>query len=678
LNQAHTQAKWQRRAVLILLLARFLISFEASANTNFVGSASCRECHPTQYALWAESAHAHAERRIDLKGDRIAFEPARSFHHASQTSQALLTNGQCQLVTLGFQSNVAPYKIERVIGYEPLRQFLTASPGSRWQVQELAYDPKAKDWFNVYGDEDRRPGEWGHWTGRGMNWNSRCAYCHNTALRKNYNEASDTYRTTLTEPAVSCEACHGPLAAHNTWRKEHPDPKQVDPTFHSLTRNQTIGVCASCHSRRDQLTEDFNPGDSFYDHFSLEILDEASRWYPDGQIKDEDYEFESFLSSRMHESGVHCRDCHRSDSPKGNTLCMTCHQGNFPGFTNAPVINLAEHSHHKLMDKGGECIGCHMPVTTYMQRHPRHDHGFTVPDPLLTKELGIPNACNRCHPDKSADWSLEYTEKWYGRKMDRPARDRTRSIAAALHGDDSAKPRLLALLAAHRTGEGSMSKAASPYWAAVAANLLYRWAADPEVKTAVLAALKDPNPLVREKAVLALESQATDPQIATTLKHMLADSARCVRVAAAWVLRATADPHSLAARELQHSLDLEADQPRGQFRKAMFLLARNQPDEALVHLQKAVAWDQSSPPLRYQTAMLLDRIGRTSEALETLSSAEKLAPNDPQFPYSRAVILAREGRTEEARVAAKGALRTSRDFKPANELLEKISSPRDL
>ena len=34
-----------------------------------------------------------------------------------------------------------------------------------------------------------------------------------------------------------------------------------------------------------------------------------------------------------------------------------------------------------------------MPVTTYMQRHPRHDHGFTIPDPLLTKQFGTPNAC---------------------------------------------------------------------------------------------------------------------------------------------------------------------------------------------------------------------------------------------------------------------------------------------
>ena len=62
---------------------------------------------------------------------------------------------------------------------------------------------------------------------------------------------------------------------------------------------------------------------------------------------------------------------------------------------------------HKTGARGDVCVDCHMPTTIYMQRHVRHDHGFTIPDPRLTKELGIPNACNRCHTDKTADWSLD-------------------------------------------------------------------------------------------------------------------------------------------------------------------------------------------------------------------------------------------------------------------------------
>jgi hypothetical protein len=185
----------------------------------YAGSESCRECHVTEYGLWLKSNHGLAERAISADMDRTAFEPGRSFKHGAQTSQARVEAGDCQIVTLGFGSNVEPYWVERVMGHKPLRQFLTPGTGGRWQVQEVAYDPKLNQWFDVYGDEDRQPGEFGHWTGRGMNWNSRCAACHNTGLRKNYDEATDTYHTTMAEAGVGCEACHGPLTKHVEWRK---------------------------------------------------------------------------------------------------------------------------------------------------------------------------------------------------------------------------------------------------------------------------------------------------------------------------------------------------------------------------------------------------------------------------------------------------------------------------
>ena len=163
----------------------------------YAGSGSCRECHAREHGLWQKSNHGFAERAISADMDRAAFEPARSFKHGSQSSQARAEAGGCQIVPLGFGSNVGPYRVERVIGHKPLRQFLTAGPGGRWQAQEVAYDPRLNQWFDVYGDEDRQPGEFGHWTGRGMNWNSRCAACHNTGLRKNYDEATDTYHTTM-------------------------------------------------------------------------------------------------------------------------------------------------------------------------------------------------------------------------------------------------------------------------------------------------------------------------------------------------------------------------------------------------------------------------------------------------------------------------------------------------
>ncbi len=55
-----------------------------------------------------------------------------------------------------------------------------------------------------------KAGDWLHWTNYSQNWNFTCAECHSTDLKKGYDPASDTYKTTWAEINVSCEACHGP------------------------------------------------------------------------------------------------------------------------------------------------------------------------------------------------------------------------------------------------------------------------------------------------------------------------------------------------------------------------------------------------------------------------------------------------------------------------------------
>ena len=217
-----------------------------------------------------------------------------------------------------------------------------------------------------------------------------------------------------------------------------------------------------------------------------------------------------------------------------------------------------------------------------------------------------------------------------------------------------------------------------PYWHAVAATFLAQWANDPAAQTALLSALKNEHPLVRERAVRSLEpnlglaSAIGNSNVLAALKPMLNDPLRNVRVAAAWVLRATVDMHSQAGQDLQRMLDLEADQPTGQFEEATFLLSRQQPAEALEHLKKATAWDPLSPPFLCAQAQVQDQLGQLNEALKTLGRAEAAVPDDPHIPYVRAMILVRNGRNDEARAAANRALKIQPDFQPAMELLQKL------
>jgi predicted CXXCH cytochrome family protein len=593
------------------LLCLVMVLMMAKAH-GAVTAESCKECHPSEYDLWASSHHGLAERPISAQWDRAAFVPERKFTAGSQTNELRFNNGQFQIITLGFRTNVEPYTVERVIGVEPVRQFLTPARGGRWQTQEVSYDPASNQWFDVYGDEDRRPGEWGHWTGRGMNWNSRCADCHNTGLRKNYDEATDSYHTTMDEMGVGCSACHAGLEKHIAWQTAHPGGKSKEPDFSRPAPSRMVGACGSCHARRENITGAFKPGDSFFDHYQLQIPGDNEDWYADGQVHSEDYEFASFMGSKMHERGVTCMDCHNPHSAKllltGNDLCMRCHSG---AFTNAPIINPTEHSHHLASNAGNQCTGCHMPVTVYMQRHARRDHGFTIPDPVLTKELNIPNACNRCHADKSIEWAVAATGQWYGQKMNRPTRERARWVAAAQQGDKKSQAPLLGMLS---------SVQASPYWRAVAANLLWQWADDRAVETALLRSLHDDHPLVREQAIKSLEPRLNDrgSDTSTALQPILKDPVRNVRVAAAWALRTGLDTNSLAGKELTAMLDFNADQPVGQYHKAEFALDRGDPTNALGHLRIAEAWDPFSPPIRHKIADVLFLMGQTNAALQEL------------------------------------------------------------
>ncbi len=698
---------------------------------NYVGSASCAECHADAHKKWAGSHHAEAERLVQTNRDWTAFAPAREFPHGTQKTFVQWHNGLAQIAGIGSSNRWETNPVARVIGEDPLRQFLIAFPGGRYQVQEASYDPRSNEWFNVFGNEDRMPGEWGHWTGRGMNWNAMCAACHNTRVLKNYDAATDTYHTTMSEMTVSCEACHGPLKAHVDWQKKYGGQGQKDPVFPKLSREQIFNMCASCHARRADLTGDFVPGDKFDDHYELTTVDASDLFYPDGQIRDEDYEQSAFLGSKMQQTGITCLECHPRSlhmaKLHGNALCMQCHKGGFP---KAPAINPTEHSHHADGSAGNECANCHMPQTVYMQKHSRHDHGFTIPDPLLTKQFNIPNACNRCHADKDADWSLKSVEAWYGDKMQRHTRERAQIIARARNGEESSVTNLVRLLQTEEI----------PYWRAVAGNLLGSWAGEPAVTPALLQGLNDTNSMVRSACVRSLGALAETETVAKAIQTKLADPLRNVRIAAAWALRATLDTNSVAGQDLLRMLAFNADQPSGQMQIGVFQLARNNPEAALACLKKAVDWDGYSPVLRQQLAVLLSSLGRmpeavtqleeairrtprdaqshyqlalacnetgdlpravkelattveleprharawynlglaqnalgkTDEAIQALVRAESAEPRDASIPYARATILARLGRIEEARTATRRALELQPGFNAARTLLQSL------
>jgi predicted CXXCH cytochrome family protein len=144
------------------------------------------------------------------------------------------------------------------------------------------------------------------------------------------------------------------------------------------------------------------------DHYLPRRLDEGM-YFADGQIQDEVYVYGSFLQSRMYQAGVTCSDCHEphdlSLKAPGNGVCLQCHR--------ADRYDVTQHHHHAQDSEGASCAECHMPPRDYMVVDPRHDHSMRIPRPDLSVELGTPNACNRCHEDKSIQWAADQVDAWY-------------------------------------------------------------------------------------------------------------------------------------------------------------------------------------------------------------------------------------------------------------------------
>lgn len=610
-------------------------------------SADCRSCHEEIYRAWADSHHAQAHRPVAPAADADAFQPARAFVLHDVEYRIAWEQGRPAFSETPSGRLPEHFTAEFVLGYAPLRQYIVPVGGGRYQAAELAFDPRKKEWFDVFGEEQRQPGEWGHWRGRGMNWNSMCAQCHLTDFRRNYDAQTDSYASTWREHGIGCLQCHGELAPEHGRSPAKPEAALAPPT--TVARLRAQETCAPCHARNEFLTGDIQPGRSYADHHRLTLPVEPGVFFPDGQMRDEDFNYTSFLTSRMGgKAGVTCLDCHDPHSGKtllpadNNLLCLQCHAA--PGRLHAPGIDPVAHSHHGLDSTGNRCVACHMPTTVFMQRDPRHDHGFLRPDPLLTKELSIPNACNRCHTDQSADWAIAATTRWYGATMESRQRERTRAVAAAQAEVPGGATALLALIATEEV----------PAWKATLLLLTRAYVADPAVAPVARSALTDLDPLVRSAAVQVLGTRSDE---AERLRPRLKDPVRLVRLDAEWALSAELPERSGERQELDAYLSVGADQPAGRLRQGQDLFNRGRMAEAEAPLRLAVAWDPNSPGIHEALGAVLHALGREVEAAGEDWRAAQLVPADANAAFRAALAFAGAGKMADAELALRETIR---------------------
>jgi len=632
----------------------------------FVGAPKCVSCHEHENARWGGSHH------------QLAMQPAAnptvlgdfnntSFNNNGITSTFFRSGAKFMVRTDGPDGALHDYEIKYTFGVYPLQQFLIAMPGGRLQALGIAWNSRPSErggqrWFALYPGQKITYTDSRHWTGIDQNWNYMCADCHSTNLHKNYDARTRTFATSYSEIDVSCEACHGPGSDHVAWAKKEGDWKKldttkglaialderkgvawrIDPATGNARRSsprpseREIQVCARCHSRRGEIHEDYVHGQPAGDDYRVALLDQ-DLYYPDGQIKEEDYEYGSFIQSRMFHAGVTCSDCHEPHSGKiratGNNICMQCHS--------AEKYDSPKHHFHKIGSAGAQCVECHMPTRTYMVVDPRRDHSIRIPRPDLSVKLGTPNACSNCHMDKPAQWELDSVDKWYGHAVQGFQR-----FAETLGGGSAGAP------GAQQSLEGLIADREQPAIARATALSMLANYAPPPTDAAIGTGVSDDSALVRRAAARALSN--SDPiGSANALAPLLRDPVRTVRIEAAEVLAGlpadnlpsdVAAAFSRATDEYVSAQQFNADRPEAHLNLGLLYARENHFDKAEAELKTALSLDPSFTPAAVNLADLYRGKNRDQDGERVLQEAISRSPNDASLEHALGLLMVRQKR----------------------------------
>jgi len=624
-------------------------------NREFVGSASCRECHERFYTLWAPSHHGLAMQPFTGELARTKLPPVGQALKVEGLTYTAEFEGDAGHVRQQGPDGETRYPIAHVMGGKNVYYFLTPMAKGRLQVLPIAYDLRTKKWYDTTASgvrhfDDRPADQAVPWRDPAFTFNTSCYGCHVSQMSANYDLATDTYDTVWGEPGINCEACHGPGSEHLRVCRAAPkdDPPKdleliVTSTFTPAQHNDT---CAPCHAKMNPLSTSFTPGDRYFDHYDLVTLENVD-FYPDGRDLGENYTMTGWRMSPCAKGGkLHCVSCHTSsgryrfaEPAKADHACLPCHKQR--------VANPQPHTHHKPNTPGGRCVDCHMSKSGFA-RMMRTDHSMLPPTPAATAVFKSPNACNMCHTKKeeTVAWADALVRKWRPRDYQKPVLHRAGLIAAARKLDWSRLAEMLAYLADPGRDE-------------VVATALIRLLTpcpDRQKWPALTNALADPSPLVRSAAAIGLADFIAVMDVRKALLKATEDDYRLVRIRAAGALaayprdRLTLEDRKRLKRatdELEASLTCRPDDWASHYNMGIHRSSRGDLTGALASFETASSLRPDAVGPLVNASMAHVHLGQTAQAEAALLKALKIAPGNALANFNFALLLAGKGDKDE-------------------------------
>ncbi|MCB9890773.1 MAG: hypothetical protein H6832_02610 [Planctomycetes bacterium] len=450
-------------------------SYDSLYDASYVGSAKCIECHTITGDAWQHSPHAKMVRPptpesvVGNFDDHEWFVPARYRKTARDHEPIARMRHVAGRYYMEFRNpetwEFVPFEIAYVVGYQYRQAYVHLEKGGIYRRLPLQWSTSKNEFFPYWNfQEGSAPSAEDFWMQifryrQNSSWNLFCARCHTTKLEVLDKDEEATRATTRwVETSIGCEACHGPGSHHVDYfatnyvnriaafvrSKVRGEPVAYIVNPRKLPKGEEVSVCARCHGpdielEHTEVYREYEPGHSREGRINdlspyvksqpitpgrknptIEVWD-------DGRPKGLAMLLRSFVESKCwNEAHVRCYDCHDPHNnkssvepgmlvagPVSDRYCTKCHS----------EIGAAveQHTKHKRNTSGAFCYDCHMPrilmnIVSGEVKWTRTHWMSTVPSPENTVRFGkdgAKNACNDCHDDQSAEWAVEWKQKWW-------------------------------------------------------------------------------------------------------------------------------------------------------------------------------------------------------------------------------------------------------------------------
>jgi hypothetical protein len=354
----------------------------------YVGSDTCKMCHLEHFDSWMMTLHSRMTQDPQKNRDVIIadFDEKRIREDLAKLGDKLKVPADQIFIP----------KVEDIkytIGSQWKQRYIVEKNGILY-IAPIQYFADTDRWVN-YNEAtwDKNP------------WLLKCGGCHATGV--------DLDKQKFSEPAVSCEACHGKGSWHAALPKTAVFEKRqtiVNPS--KLTSGVATEICGSCHNRgkatkhKDaEWAVGYEPGKALEIFFKSTSFagGDATHLYGNEFSKAHHQQYIDWKQSKHFKEGVSCVSCHyvhqigvpptRSQTQAaGSKQCFQCH---------VQINQNMAHSIHSFAN----CVGCHMPrIVTSAESGDLHSHVFATLLPSETlKNKDMPNSCQTCHKHKNED-----------------------------------------------------------------------------------------------------------------------------------------------------------------------------------------------------------------------------------------------------------------------------------